>query len=103
MFSVYENMVQAAPTHEWSSVAYYWFALRAWTYGAVHRVGPLAEKMLLALGGVSRLEWKQDITAKALLLKAHLNVAEVPIEAGFPADKLQGQLDKLQNDLAMIS
>lgn len=33
MFRVYEEMTQRAPTHEWTSVAYYWLALRAWKQG----------------------------------------------------------------------
>ncbi len=103
MFSIYEKMAQVAPTHEWTSAAYYWFALRAWKQGNASQAAAFADKMLLCIGKNWTMYWKRDMAACALLLKAGLNLDQVPATSGIATDKLQANLTKLQNDLARVT
>ncbi|MGI8964632.1 MAG: tetratricopeptide repeat protein, partial [Limisphaerales bacterium] len=80
MFSVYEKMAQVAPAHEWTSAAYYWFALRAWKQGNTNQSKTFADKMLLALGKDWKMYWKENMVACALCLKAGLDVSQIPAQ-----------------------
>ena len=66
MFAVYEKMAQVAPTHEWTSAAYYWFALRAWKQGNTGQTRAFADKMLFALGSDWGMKWKHDMASCGL-------------------------------------
>jgi len=103
MFSIYEKMAQAAPTHEWTSPAYYWFALRAWNQGRADQTNAFVQKLLLALGKNCTLYWKQDFVASALCLKAGLDLSQIPVQTDISADKLQERLQVIQSDLALLN
>jgi hypothetical protein len=103
MFSVYQKMMQVAPTYEWTSAAYYWSALRAWTQGSAGQAAAYADQMLLALGHDLGLQWKLNMAAAAWCLKAGLDVSQVPPQSGIAADKLQTQLSVIQKDLARLT
>jgi tetratricopeptide (TPR) repeat protein len=103
MFSIYEEMAQAAPTHEWTSPAYYWFALRAWNHGSVAQTNAFVQKLLLALGKDCTLHWKRDFVASALCLKAGLNLSQILPQTDISVDKLQERLQVIQTDLALLN
>jgi tetratricopeptide (TPR) repeat protein len=103
MFAAYEKVTQAAPAHEWSSSAYYWFALRAWNQGSATQAATYADKLLQVLSGSVELYWKKDYTAAAWLLKAGLQPAQVPVQANLAATVLQKQLQVMQTDLALLN
>jgi tetratricopeptide (TPR) repeat protein len=103
MFSVYTRMTQVAPTHEWTGAAYYWFALQAWKQGNATQTSAFAAKLLLALGKDCTLYWKRNLAAKALCLKAGLNLLQIPAQTNVSADTLQAQLKVIQTDLALLN
>jgi hypothetical protein len=103
VFAVYEKMAQVAPTHEWTSPAYYWFALRAWKQGNFAQISTFADKLLQALGADLGLYWKKDYNVAAWLLKAGLQAAQVPPQASLATADLQKQLAVIQDDLALLS
>jgi tetratricopeptide (TPR) repeat protein len=103
MFAVYEKMAQVAPTYEWTSVAYYWFALRARKQGNAAQAAAFADRMLLALGNDWTMYWKTDMAACALCLKAGLEISQVPAQVSASADRLRAQLENIQADLARLT
>ena len=103
MFNVYDRMIQVAPTHEWTSAAYYWFGLRAWKRGNVVQTKAFGDRMLLALGGDWTMKWKQEMAANAWCLRSGLNITQVPADAKLSVDKLQAQLQVVQGDLARLT
>jgi tetratricopeptide (TPR) repeat protein len=103
MFATYKKMIQVAPTYEWTSAAYYWFALRAWRQGNSTLAATNADKMLLALGNDLTMYWKLDMAACALCLKTGLNLSQIPAQATIPAAKLQAQLNVIQTDLSRLN
>jgi len=103
MFAVFGKMVQLAPTHEWASAAYYWFALRSWKQGDGAQTASLAEKMLVALGNDWGMKWKQEMAAAALCLKAGLDLSQVSASAGIAVEELHAQLAVIQTDLSRIN
>ena len=102
MFSVYTKMTQVAPTHEWTGEAYYWLALQAWKQGNTIQTSARADKLLLALGNDCILYWKHNLAAKALCLKAGLDLSRVPAQTNISAAILQAQLKVIQTDLAFL-
>ena len=103
MFVAYEKVTQAAPAHEWTSSAYYWFALRAWNQGSATQAATCADKLLQVVSGSVELSWKNDYTAAAWLLKAGLQPAQVPAQAKLTSTVLQKQLQVMQTDLAILN
>ncbi len=102
-FAVFEKMIQVAPTNEWTSLAYYWFALRAWKQGDLATTISFADKMLLSLGAGVTMGWNKDMAARALCLKAGLVIAQVPSQTIVPTSRLQPQLGSLHSDLARLT
>jgi thioredoxin-like negative regulator of GroEL len=100
MFLVYRKMIQTAPTFEWTSVAYYWFALQAWKQGSVMQAGVYANQILLALGKDSGLQWKQDMATAAWCLKSGLDASQIPVS--FSPVQVQLQLAVIQKDLTKL-
>ena len=102
MFSIYEKMIQVAPTHEWVCAAYYWFAMRAWKQGQPSAAVAFADKILLAVG--KSIEGNRRVmTARALCLKAGLDVSQIPTQSDVSVSELQTQRAIIQSDLARLN
>lgn len=103
MFAVYQKMIQRAPTYEWTSAAYYWFALRAWTQGSPSQTRAYADQMLLALGHDLGFQWKLNMAAAGWCLKAGLDLSQASLQSGVSIDKLQAQLNIIHKDLVRLT
>ncbi len=85
-----------APTHPLSAYAHYWFALRDQQSGR-----PIAQHLQaihLALGESPSLSWQRDLTARANLLTANLNLEKTT--SPYPKEVLTTQLATIKEDLA---
>ena len=96
--SVYKKMSLVAPTSEWSSVAYYWLGLQAWSQATQDQLPPFGDRILLALGNDWGLAWKKDMAARAWCFKADLDPTQVPAQVTISQDTLQKQAGAIQKD-----
>ena len=91
-----EWLATQAPTHPLTAYAHYWFALRDHQSGS-----PIAHHLQaihLALGESPSLSWQRDLTARADLLAANLNLGKTT--SSYPNEVLTTQLATIQEDLA---
>lgn len=77
-FSVYERMTKVAPSHEWTSAAYYWLGVRAWKRGDRAAAADYGARMSITLGSDLGLLWKQRMAANAHLLRIGMDSAGPP-------------------------
>jgi tetratricopeptide (TPR) repeat protein len=102
MFSVYDRMIKVAPGYEWTSVAYYWNAVRALKNGDQAAADRFAHLILHCLGNDWTMAWKADVAAAALVIGAGLNVAQVPTNPQVTPAMLQKQADTIQSDIGRL-
>ena len=106
MFSVHEKMAQVAPTHEWTSAAYYWLALRSWRHGNTDTAASYADKLLVALGTNWTLLWKREMAASASYIKAvkaGIDMSQLQDQQNMPATVVREQMNVVLNDLNRLT
>ena len=99
-FELYERMARIAPTHPICVEAWYWLALVAYKQGDTHKVNEYAANIRVAQGvQVGMIEqWNYD--ARALLLLANLNIADVNVQAvNYTGDFLNMQYSQIEQDM----
>ena len=98
LFEALENLAwlaEQAPTHPLCGYAYYWFALRSRQQGLP--VSDHLQSLRLAVGENAQLSWKRDLSARADLLAADLDVAAAA--SSYPEEFLATQLKTIHSDL----
>ncbi len=102
--SLYEKIVEKAPTHALAAAAWYWLALKAHNEGDIEDRNRCAQSLRRAQGlniGL-RSEWEMD--ARALLLIADLNVNRIdPQAVNYSKEFLLNQQKRMIADLEKLS
>ncbi|HOR75183.1 MAG TPA: tetratricopeptide repeat protein, partial [Kiritimatiellia bacterium] len=102
--ALFERMTQVAPTHPLSAEAWYWMALSAFKQGEYEKSKQCATRIREAQGTAVGLldEWNLD--AKALLLLADMDLAQVdPQAVNYDQGKLRAQSWQIHADMEALS
>lgn len=102
--ALFERMTQVAPTHPLSAEAWYWMALSAFKQGDYEKGKQYATRIREAQGTTVGLldEWNLD--AKALLLLADMDLAQIdPQAVNYNQEKLRSISRQIHADLEILS
>ena len=102
--ALFERMTQVAPTHPLSAEAWYWMALSAFKQGEYEKSKQCATRIREAQGTAVGLldEWNLD--AKALLLLADMDLAQVdPQAVNYDQDKLRAVHRQILTNMGTLS
>jgi hypothetical protein len=102
--TIFERMTQASPTHPLSAEAWYWMALSSYKQGEYGKSKQCATRIREAQGTAVELldEWNLD--AKALLLLADMDLAQIdPLAVNYDQGMLMAINRQIHADLEALS
>lgn len=100
--AIYEKMAQIAPSYEWTSVAYYWLALRSWVSGDRVQACHFGERILVCVGNDRGMYWKEEMHVSAMCIQARLDRSMFPANSGISVERFTNQLKVIGDDMARL-